>query len=109
MARGGARPNSGPVPKNPRKRLLVPPNLRKKMESAGEPITPLGYLLALVRDEESSEEMRFRAAVAAAPYVHPRIEKATQSKKDETAQGAKDAAVGRFATPAAPKLVVSNK
>lgn len=35
--------------------------------------TPLDYLLSLMRDESQSCDVRFEAAKAAAPYVHPRL------------------------------------
>ncbi len=108
MSRGGARPISGPVPKKPRKRLLVPRNLEIKSD-AGEGITPKDYLLGVLNETMPFDDARFRAAVAAAPYCHPRLDKAAQSKKEELAGAAKDAAVGKFATPTAPKLVVNNQ
>ena len=36
-------------------------------------LTPLDYLLSVLRDEESEPNMRMDAAKAAAPYVHPRL------------------------------------
>ncbi len=36
-------------------------------------ITPLDYLLAVMRDEGMPVESRMDAARAAAPYVHPRL------------------------------------
>lgn len=115
MSRGGARVNSGPVAKKPRKRVLVPGFLRNSAPSsepaelkADDGITPKDYLLGIVRGTIEFDEPKFRAAVAVAPYCHPRIEKAVQSKKEEAAQDAKSAAVGKFATPPAPKLIVNN-
>ena len=37
-------------------------------------LTPLAYLLAVVNDETATPARRDRAAIAAAPYVHPRAE-----------------------------------
>lgn len=37
------------------------------------PITPLKYLLTIVNDRQASPELRFAAAKAAAPYMHPRL------------------------------------
>lgn len=108
MPKGGMRPVSGPMPKRPRKRLLVPRNLQITTES-GEGISPKDYMLGVLNETMPFDEARFRAAVAAAPYCHPRLDKAVQSKKDEAAQDAKDAASGKFATPSAPKLIVNNK
>ena len=36
-------------------------------------LTPLDYLIAILRDEGSGPNMRLEAAKAAAPYVHPRL------------------------------------
>ena len=40
-------------------------------ERAG--LTPLMYLLGLLRDETQEQPVRIDAAKAAAPYVHPRL------------------------------------
>lgn len=44
---------------------------KAKIEAAG--ITPLDYLLGLLRDEDQPQEVRFSAAKEAAPYVHPKL------------------------------------
>jgi len=36
-------------------------------------VTPLDYLLGVLRNDESSDKDRFAAAVAAAPFVHPKL------------------------------------
>ena len=36
-------------------------------------ITPLDYMLSILRDPNVKAEDRFEAAKAAAPYVHPRL------------------------------------
>jgi hypothetical protein len=38
-----------------------------------EGLTPLDYMLAVLRDESVEPERRDRMAVAAAPYIHPRL------------------------------------
>ena len=42
-----------------------------EVEASG--MTPLDYMLAVLRDEEASAEDRKWAAQHAAPYVHPRL------------------------------------
>lgn len=42
-----------------------------KIEASG--LTPLDYMLTIMRDEAMAPEARFEAAKAAAPYVHPRL------------------------------------
>lgn len=73
--RGGPRPNSGRKKgtKNPAtiaKEALLEEVIAKAVE--GE-TTPLEVMLQIMRDPDSPAAMRFEAAKAAAPYVHPRL------------------------------------
>ncbi len=36
-------------------------------------LTPLDFMLSILRDEAANPEDRFEAAKAAAPYVHPKL------------------------------------
>ena len=45
----------------------------RQAEIAASGLTPLEYLLGIMRDEELPVELRFEAAKAAAPYVHPKL------------------------------------
>ena len=45
----------------------------RQVEIAASGLTPLEYLLGIMRDEELPIELRFEAAKAAAPYVHPKL------------------------------------
>lgn len=66
--RGGARKGAG------RKPGSVTQKTREIAErAAAEGITPLEYLLSVVRDEGTDRRERMQAAMAAAPYVHPRL------------------------------------
>jgi hypothetical protein len=38
-----------------------------------EGLTPLEYMLAVLRDESVEPDRRDRMAIAAAPYIHPRL------------------------------------
>ena len=38
-----------------------------------EGLSPLQYMLAVLRDENADPERRDRMAAAAAPYIHPRL------------------------------------
>src|ERR1700739_2607111 len=38
-----------------------------------EGLTPLEYMLAVLRDEQADPERRDRMAAAARPYIHPRL------------------------------------
>jgi hypothetical protein len=48
----------------------------------GSGLTPLEYLLGLLRDEANEMPVRFEAAKAAAPYVHARLASTELSGKD---------------------------
>lgn len=68
MARGGKRPNSG------RKVGSVTTRTAQVTAAAlSHGITPLEYMLKTMRDETQPHEERFKAAIGAAPYVHPRL------------------------------------
>ncbi len=71
-------------------------------------VTPLEYCLGIVNGTHVFDEPKFRAAQAALPYTSARLEKATASKKEEVSERSKAAAVGKFAPPTAPKLIVNN-
>lgn len=67
-----------PVPKGQRfgGRRKGTPNkatAAKAKEVAESGLTPLDYMLSLLRDEEKEEAVRFEAAKAAAPYVHAKL------------------------------------
>lgn len=68
MARGGKRSGAG------RPAGAVTKKTREVAEkAAAEGLTPLEYMLSILRDEEESSVDRFEAAKAAAPYVHARL------------------------------------
>jgi hypothetical protein len=68
MAHGGRRAGAGRKPGSV---------TRKAREIADRSIelglTPLEYMLILLRDERQDPDKRFEAAKAAAPYVHARL------------------------------------
>ena len=65
-------------------------------------MSPLDYLLAIMRSSKASKSARMQAAIQAAPYIHGKI--APQGKKEAKNEAAKKA--GRF-TPAAPPRLVA--
>lgn len=68
MARGGARPGAG------RKKGAITTRTREIAEAAlGSGLTPLDYMLSILRDDQKPEAMRFEAAKAAAPFVHAKL------------------------------------
>jgi hypothetical protein len=46
---------------------------KREAEVAASGLTPLDYMLAVLRSPERPHAERMAAAVAAAPYVHPRL------------------------------------
>ena len=53
--------------------------------------TPLDYLLAVMQDEEAPDKDRISCAIAAAPYVHPRLASVElKGDKDKPLQVATD-------------------
>lgn len=66
--RGGARPGSG------RPKGSATAKTRAIADkAAAEGLTPLEYLLKVLRDESQEQAVRMDAAKSAAPYIHPRL------------------------------------
>ena len=65
---GGPRPNSGRPKGKPNKATKAREQI---IASAG--ITPLDYMLRILRNEKADDAQRQWAAEKAAPYVHPRL------------------------------------
>ena len=70
MARGGIRPGSG-RPKGSKSKLNV---VREQVLTAvvNSDMTPLEYMLRVMRDEEADKRRRDDMSKAAAPYIHAR-------------------------------------
>lgn len=47
--------------------------LKREKEIAAQGLTPLDYMLSVLRDEDQDQEARMDAAKSAAPYVHPKL------------------------------------
>jgi len=65
---GGARPGSGRKPGSPNKATQ---EQRDAVAASG--LTPLDYMLKVMRDAGADEAKRLDAAKAAAPYCHARL------------------------------------
>lgn len=65
---GGRRPGAGRPKGIPNKS-----NALREKRVAAEGITPLDYMLKVMRDEDAPRDVRMDAAKAAASYVHPRL------------------------------------
>src|SRR5262245_26627769 len=68
MSRGGRRAGAGRKPGTPNRRTA-----QWQAEIAASGVTPLEYMLGIIRDKNAPEARRDEMAKAAAPYVHPRL------------------------------------
>ena len=68
MARGGARPNAG-------RKVGAATKKTKEIadQAAQDGITPLEFMLRIMRDTGSEQKDRMAMAVSAAPYIHARL------------------------------------
>ncbi|MHB1188760.1 hypothetical protein [Thiobacillus sp.] len=90
---GGARPGAGRKPK--------PPCVTAERD-------PLEFLLDVMQGKVAANLAQVKAAIAAAPYVHPK--KGESGKKEEAAAIAKKAAAGgKFAPSKVPNVVMLNR
>ncbi len=71
MARGGARPGSGRKVGTVSKATAERKRIQEKAMAEG--LTPLEYMLSILRDEKQEQSARFAAAKEAAPYIHNRL------------------------------------
>ena len=71
--RGGKRPGAGRPKGSPNKiKLDVTDAVERVKLALAEGVTPLEYLLEVMRDESLAIELRLEAAKAAAPFCHRR-------------------------------------
>lgn len=66
--KGGARPGAGRKAGSPNKKTA---ELQKAIADSG--LTPLEYLLSVMRNVEEEPRARLNAALGAAPYVHAKL------------------------------------
>lgn len=68
MPRGGLRPGAGRKPGVP---TLKTQEISSRAFDSG--ISPLEYMLSVMRDDLAPPSVRLDAAKSAAPYMHPRL------------------------------------
>jgi len=76
-----------PVPKGTRiggRQKGTPNKITKEREAAiaATGLTPLDYMLGILRDDKCERAVRLDAAKAAAPYVHPKLATMELTGKD---------------------------
>lgn len=96
---GGARPNSGPKPKEAQK-LDIPVPVGDTLAHKD----PKVFLLALMNDLEADVKLRADAAKALMPFMHTKLGEG--GKKEQQAEAAKKVA-SKFASAMPPKLVAA--
>jgi len=75
---GGKRPGAGRKPGSANKltREIADNSFKKG-------ITPLEYMLQVLRDPRADTARRDQMAIAAAPYIHPRLQPITNAAESE--------------------------
>lgn len=98
MPRGGKREGAGRKPGSPNKA-----NAKRQEQIAASGLTPLDYMLAILRNENADPKDRMWAAEKAAPYVHPKLAAVEHTGKDggpiqmEDVSAARERVAGRLA------------
>ena len=69
-------------------------------------MTPLEYLLAVMRDESQPSERRDQAAHWLLPYFYPKATARQLGKKEEREERAKQAQTGRFSASKPPLKII---
>jgi hypothetical protein len=82
MSRGGARVGAGRKPG-----AATRMNEEARAAALESGISPLDYMLGLLRDEGEDKLVRFEAAKAAAPYVHARLNSTDATVKADISGG----------------------
>ena len=103
MPKGGYRPGAG-RPKGSRSKFRQETVTDIADAAAAENLTPLEYMLRIMRDPREDKDRRCRMAIAAAPYCHAKAGEA-KGKKAEQADRAKVAAE-KYAAGRPPLAVV---
>ena len=77
MSRGGPREGAGRPAGIANKASIA-----RQAEVAASGITPLEYMLSVMRDDEADPNRRDDMAKASAPYVHPKLAAVEHTGKD---------------------------
>ena len=88
-------------PEKPKKRRGRPPGSKNHTQVAEPPkgMSPLDYMLKIMRDQKVTQTRRDKMALAAAPYYHAKqtvvpIRNVAASKKEMAAESAATAGIG---------------
>jgi hypothetical protein len=78
VTNGGRRPGAG---RKPGKKNTRSQEIANQQRAGG--ITPLEYMLQILRDEKETPEVRMEAAQSAAPFMHSRLQSIQHTGKDD--------------------------
>lgn len=103
--KGGYRPGAGrPKGSKNKNRTKSAEKSGNRSEIRGKNLTPLEYMLRVMRDPREPMELRCRMAIAAAPFCHPRKGEVGSGKKEAAGEKAKIAGLGKFRASASPQI-----
>lgn len=105
MPRGGSRPGSGRPPGsgNKAKEKVAEIDAAKELMESGD-MSPMDFLLSVMRDKNEDKRLRIQCASIAAPYVHAK--KGEPGKREQRAEAAQKVA-SKFVPNTPPRLVSS--
>jgi hypothetical protein len=89
MPRGGPRPNAGRKPGAAAKKVREAAD-----RLSAEGLTPLDYMIGVLRGDMEFDPVKMDAARSAAPYIHPRLT-AVEAKVETTINDLSDAELDR--------------
>src|SRR5215471_5492210 len=78
MARGGARPGAGR-----KKGAVNKVTAEARAAALASGVSPLHYMLSIMRDESVDVRRRDAMAMAAAPYLHPKLSAVAYSEPQD--------------------------
>lgn len=106
MAKGGYRPGAGRPKGAKTKHKKAETVTDINAAAASENLTPLEYMLEIMRNPKENADRRARMAIAAAPFCHAR--KGEGSGKEAKAERAKAAGSGKFSPSRPPIKLIKN-
>jgi hypothetical protein len=99
MANGGARPGAGRKPGG-RNKIT-----QEAIAKASDGLSPLDYLLGVLRDTEEEPARRMDAAKAAAPYCHARLATVDHKSSDGSMRPVAPTILAKLSSDALAEIV----
>ena len=94
---------------NPPKTAVIPKAYIEEAYDAN--MSPLDFMLKVMRDPNADPLRRDRMAMASAPFIHLKAAEAKIGKREEAKRKAAEVGAGgsKFSAPAAPRLVANGR